>query len=75
MNNPGELYLNLRRTTLGLISKEIVAKEYFTFVSFVSQVLLIFHKQGERLSCEKSVSGLPQNYEEIQYPAIETYAF
>ena len=75
MNNPGEIYLNLRRAIVRTYSKEIVAKEYFTFVSFVAQVLLIFHKQGERLSCEKSVSGLPQNYEEIQYPAIEAYAF
>ena len=56
MNNPGELYLNLRRAIVRTYSKEIVAKQYFTFVSFVAQVLLIFHKQGERLSCEKSVS-------------------
>ena len=58
MNNPGELYLNLRRAFVRTYSKEIIAKE-----------------QGKRLSCEKSVRGLRQNYEEIQYPAIETYAF
>ena len=75
MNNPSELYLNLRRAIVRIYSKEIVAKEYFTFVGFVAQVLLIFHKQRERRSCGKSVSDLPQNYEEIQYPAIETYAF
>ena len=55
MNNPGELYLNLRRAIVRTYSKEIVAKEYFTFVSFVAQVLLISPKKEKGVLAKKVV--------------------
>ena len=53
MNNLGELYLNLRRAIVRTYSKEIVAKEYFTFVSFVAQVLLISPKKEKGVLAKK----------------------
>ena len=53
MNNPGELYLNLRRAIVRTYSKEIVAKEYFTFVSYVAQVWVIYTKKERGFLAKK----------------------